>query len=568
MKRIALFICAAVLVAVGCTTTQTGGGNTSGLNADFEISVNPCYAQEPVTFTNKTKGGKQPYTCEWTISVTNAHMSGNEVSYTFPNNGSYAVTLNVTDADGNKAMRRKNVIVNPAAVPETGNLTLNWVGRTGGYCSTASVALSPSQDAAYIAVGKPANSLYSFNTTTGELNWQKLIVDTQNIAANTSSSTTPSVDADGTIYAAGGNSSSFGRLVAFNPDGTEKWRFGKTQDGGFFTNNKYEPTINGGIPAIGSENVYIGNTGTTGSVLAVNKSTGARVGYFCNTEGTGGPTGGSRAGVIITQSNTLHWYGGQYGHFVGSKATLDGAEGAGTYGGYKNIYSSGVEKSKTNAMSQMAALKINGKDCVAGIATDQTSTKIYAIDANCEQVFCHRIYDTAEQDQGGVVVDGEDNLVASLNFTLGQADGGIIVVDPTTPEGTVVRRYSVMEKVSGAPAIDAAGNVHFFTETGFYYIIKPAGESFELLLKKNLSTLIPADARYADDYEDLYVAKFWSSPIIADDGKIYCCFTDDDTRLFGGVVCISYEGCTGPAYTVWPMVGQNARHTCQQVEGL
>ena len=142
-------------------------------------------------------------------------------------------------------------------------------------------------------------------------------------------------------------------------------------------------------------------------------------------------------------------------------------------------------------------------------------------------------------------------------------NGGIALIDPA--KGSVVARYSVQEKVSGAAAIDNNGNIHFGTEAGFYYIVKRTGTSFELLVKRNLADIIKSDPRYASQYSDLYTAKIWSSVVIGDDGRMYICYTDDDSRAFGGVAVLSYEGCKGPdTSSPWPMMGRNRRHTNNQ----
>ena len=47
-------------------------------------------------------------------------------------------------------------------------------------------------------------------------------------------------------------------------------------------------------------------------------------------------------------------------------------------------------------------------------------------------------------------------------------------------------------------------------------------------------------------------------------GWDYICFTDNSTRAFGGVACLSFEGCQGPADSDWPMIGHDRRHTGKQ----
>ena len=164
-------------------------------------------------------------------------------------------------------------------------------------------------------------------------------------------------------------------------------------------------------------------------------------------------------------------------------------------------------------------------------------------------------------DNGSVVVTKEGYIVATLNFTNGQENGGIIVVDPSTREGKLVAQYRVQEKVSGAPAIDAAGNIHFGTESGNYYVVD---KDCKLLAKKDLKELVLADERYKTEIPLTDPAKVYSSVVIGDDGKVFIQFTNNDSgkvRAFGALVCLEVGGCTGVGDTPWPMMGQNRRHT-------
>ena len=164
-------------------------------------------------------------------------------------------------------------------------------------------------------------------------------------------------------------------------------------------------------------------------------------------------------------------------------------------------------------------------------------------------------------DNGSVAVTPDGNIVATLNYSNGQTNGGIVVVKPTSPTGTKVAEYRVQEKVSCTPAIDAAGNIHFATESGNYYVVD---KDCKLLVKKTLKNLVQGDNRYKETFANLDAAKVWSSPVIGDDGKVYLQFTNNDAakkREFGAIVCFTVPQCSGPANSDWPMIGQNRRHT-------
>ena len=321
--------------------------------------------------------------------------------------------------------------------------------------------------------------------------------------------------------------------------------------------------MQGGICGIGSKNIYFGNCGTTGSVLAADKATGARVGWVTNADGTGGPAGGVRSGIVLTKNGQIVWGGGKYGtHFI-AQSKLDGAGNAGV--AYDNRYY--PIQAKNNTEGGIAALTINGKTCIAGLWTsnDTGIPWIYAFDvATGEKVCEYAIEDSPEMDNGAIVVTKEGYLVGTLNFSNGQENGGIIVVDPSTADGRKVAEYRVQEKVSGSPAIDAAGNIHFGTESGNYYVVD---KDCKLIAKRDLKELILADSRYTEAIPFTDAAKVYSSVVIGDDGKIFIQFTNNDSakkRAFGAIACLQIPECKGVSDSVWPMFGQNRRHTNNQ----
>lgn len=550
MKKYLFLIATCVIALVACNKEQASGA----LNATITIQPNPCDAGEKIKFSANVTGGKSPYTYKWTAEVNRKQtdLDKNEPSFewTFGVNGTYKVTLVVTDAAGSKVEKKKNLVVNPSKIDEKGELTLVWNGYMEGYSTISSAAVD---DNGNVYATTQALKLYKFSPS-GETLWCKPIISRPSTDSHTF--VTPTVDSDGTVYVGGGTVGPDGVYVAFNPDGTEKWRF---KD--FYNTEAPSPAIQATMAAIGDENVYVGNVGTFGTITSINKATGKRV-NFCR-RGASNPTGGARTGVVLSKAGTLHWYGGMYGIYGAPTSPFD-VQGDGV--DYKwRMFGDGnsPEFAKVTPMGGLALVTINGKSNVCGMASDMVGTKVYAIDC-AEGTLTSVCYidDTEDQDQGGVVVTKDGYLVASLNYTLGHDNGGLVMVNPA--DGTIVSRYSVQEKVAGSAAIDAAGNIHFGTEAGFYYIVKPTGDGFELLVKRNIADIIKKDSRYASTYAEMYTAKAWSSVVIGDDGKMYICFTDNDTRLFGGVACLTYEGCTGPAASEWPMVGRDRRHTCKQ----
>lgn len=560
MKKFAFILMAAAALFTACNKEENpqGGGNTPGGNlsvkADFTISANPCFVGDEITFTATATGGAEPYTYTWTIG-TDINLEGQEVKYTFEKNNAYIVKLTVVDSQGNKAEKRKNLVVNPAVIAEKGDVTLLWAAYTRGYNAVSSPAVAD-DGSVYAVSGANADNpgmLYKFDKDGKQL-WAKEL--------GGQAKGTPSIDTDGTVFIGNGSTNGTAAVFAFNPDGSKKWEF---------TSDKFwaapgatlAASMQAGICGIGSKNIYFGNCGTTGSVLAADKATGARVGWVTNADGTGGPAGGVRSGVVITKNGQIVWGGGKYGtHFI-AQSKLDGAGNAGV--AYDNRYY--PIQAKNNTEGGIAVLTINGKTCIAGLWTsnDTGLPWIYAFDVATGEGVCNfLIEDTPDMDNGAIVVTKEGYLVGTLNFSNGQENGGIIVVDPSTADGRKVAEYRVQEKVSGSPAIDAAGNIHFGTESGNYYVVD---KDCNLIAKRDLKELVLGDSRYTEAIPFTDAAKVYSSVVIGDDGKVYIQFTNNDAakkREFGAIACLQIPECKGVSDSVWPMFGQNRRHTNNQ----
>lgn len=546
---------AAVAVFAACSEKENGSGAGSGepLAADFTISINPCKVGEEIELKATASGGVTPYTFTWELG-SDIKLEGQDVKYTFEQNGAYITKLVVVDKAGNKVEKRKNLVVNPAEISEQGSVTLAWASKLQGYNAWSSPAVA---DDGSVYATTQSNTLYKFSKT-GEVLWTKVLTTFE--GATTQG--TPSIDADGTVFIGTGTKNGSAKIYALNPDGSEKWVF---TDFWCAAGQTLSPSVNSPIIGIGESNVYFGNCGTAGTMIAANKANGQRVAWQMNASGAG-PAGGVRSGVLVTKGGMLHWGGGVYGFFGASKNTVDGANNSGVQWTWQT-WGGSPDRSVNNNQGAIALATVGGKTCIVGVYTDETNNgpKVYALDSATGQVVSTLyIADSPAMDNGSVAVTSEGNIVATLNFSNGQTNGGIVVVKPTSPEGTKVAEYRVQEKVSCTPAIDAAGNIHFATESGNYYVVDA---SCKLIVKKNLKELVLADARYKDTYANLEATKVWSSPVIGDDGKIYLQFTNNDAgkkREFGLLVCMQVPVCKGPGNSDWPMIGQNRRHTNNQ----
>lgn len=549
MKKFAFILMAAAALFTACAEGEggtSGGGSSLAVKADFTMSATQVLVGEEVTFTATAEGGVSPYTFNWQLG-TSVNLSGQTVKYTFDNNGGVIVKLTVLDKDGNKAEKRKNLIVNPRPVAEQGQVNLLWAAKIQGYNAISTPAIA---DDGSIYATSQAGILYKFDKN-GNVLWQK--------ETGLGIKGTPSIDTDGTVFLGAGTAGGTAKVYAFNPDGTIKWEF---TDFWAASGKTLAPTMQGAVCAIGTNNLYIGNCGESGALIALNKSNGQRLGWVNNA------TGGVRTGVLLSKGGYLHWGGGKYGVFAVEQSSLDNAGNSdiGWFWRYYNV------QGMNNAEGPIALAKVNGKTCVVGVQTSNETGLpwVYAVNASSAKGYAQAESEyavpstTGEMDNGSVAVTAEGYIVATLNYTNGKEDGGIIVVNPSTNPGTLVAEYRIMEKVSGAPAIDAAGNIHFGTESGNYYVVKIVDGKCELVAKKDLAALVLADSRYAETIPFDSPAKVYSSVVIGDDGRVYLQFTNNDAgkvREFGALVCLEVGGCTAPGNTDWPMMGQNRRHT-------
>ncbi|MBE6215248.1 MAG: hypothetical protein E7123_03360 [Bacteroidales bacterium] len=559
MKRLALIFMAALAFTVACSEKEGGsdaGSGTGGpLTVDFTISANPCLVGQEIELKATVAGGVSPYTFTWELG-SDIKLEGQEVKYTFDANGSYITVLTVVDKSGKKVVKRKNLVVNPAEVPEQGTVNLLWANKVTGYNAWSAPAIA---DDGSIYATTQSNILYKYDKD-GKLLWEKKFNHTVEGAGTQG---TPSIDADGTVYIGTGSANGAAKVYALNPDGSEKWVF---SDFWCAPTQVLSPSFFSPICGIGESNIYFGNCGTAGTMIAADKATGNRVAWMQNEKG-GGPAGGVRAGVVITKEGMLHWGGGKYGFFGVAKNTVDGANNSGVMWNWQ-VWNAEPDAPANNNQGALGIATIGGKTCIVGVVSDVSGygPKVYAMDsATGEAVSTYRVEDSPAMDNGSVAVTSEGYIVATLNFSNGQSNGGIVLVNPTSPEGKKVAEYRVQEKVSCTPAIDAAGNIHFATESGNYYVVD---KDCKLVVKKKLKEMLLADDRYKEAFAKLDAAKVWSSPVIGDDGKIYLQFTNNDAakkREFGAIVCMQIPECTAPGNTDWPMIGQNRRHTnCQK----
>lgn len=547
------FILLLLLVVTSCSDDV----KENALTAKFKFEKTTYYVGETVTITDETMGGSGNYTYHWDFG-NGTTSTENKPTVTYQTNGAYTLTLEVKDASGSFAMAHKLLTIDSAPLPEVGNVRLKWVAATplGEVRSTAPAV----SDDNFIYMTSNDHFLRKFSVEDGSEIWSfDLWTTADGDAPDGNTHTTPSIDTDGTIYLGSGDTSGkVGRVYAIRPDGTKKWVVAGNAETGFWNKGAAStPRINYLTCAIGESHVYMGNGGSTGSVLAVDKSTGYRAGYVANADNTGGPSGGVSAGLVLTSDKTIVWTGGKNGLFGASAAALNAG---GNVVWSWQVYSTGDDKPSQNMNGSLA---VGADGTIYGVATfPSTGSSVFAMGSDGLEKWRTTLGNVGNLDQSGVVIGLDGSIIATVKRASGEATGGVVSLN--AENGSINWSYGIPEDVSGCAAIDQAGNIHFGTQSGNYYIIRPKASEDQLILKRDIAALISeSNSSMKTDWIP-ESGKIWSSPTIGPDGTIYIGITNANDSSKSALIALEDDGITGAAASPWPMKGKDRRHTCAQ----
>ncbi len=363
------------------------------------------------------------------------------------------------------------------------------------------------------------------------------------------SNMTPSVDTDGTIYIGTGDGSN-GKLFAINPDGNKKWiTFNDPTTGFWNKGNAANAKMRSVSPAFDDKYVYCGNGGSTGSMIAVDKTTGNRVSYLTNADGTSGPAGGVYAGPVISKQGMMYIMCTNYGMFGVAKATM--AKDDNTFSPWAwRAFDSGLNS------GCHASMAIDNEGNVYGmIYTSDLTTTIYSVASDGSVRWTTPIENTGKQDQGGVVIGTDGTVYASLK-SQGDMPGGIVAL---SAGGTIKWQYEISESVSSTPVIDKDGHILFGTERGNFYILDANGTDAIAVLDV-AGAIANSESAYASEWAATQ-GKFWSSPVVDADGTIYVAITNTQDESKSLLVALSSKYVKGLPTTGWPMRAKDAQHT-------
>ncbi len=388
----------------------------------------------------------------------------------------------------------------------------------------------------------------------------------------------PSVEPDGSmIYASGGSSAGTNtRICAYGADGGEpEWVF--TADRFFGNGANPSPNLNKMTVAIGDKNIYVGNGGTTGSVLAIDKASGGRISYVAaNADGTGGPAGGCVSGPALSASGVLGWTS-NYNLGTVSQAGLDNPAGNHeTYG----KFTTGLLYPTSNLNGPVGGLvctNVGGEDYIVSYFPAKSGNTVTVISVKASDAlnttgssgkpaWTYEIKDS-KQDQGGIAVGPQGEIIVPLKNVGG--NGGLVAVKA---DGSgIAWQYEIGTDVGGGAAVDDAGNIHFISDANpaTYYIVKPdyENQTCDLLASVDLLALAKSSTPAGGSLDDCEVSKSWTSVMIGNDGKMYVSINAGPTGnqyAKGLVMCLTYKGCKGPGNTPWPMQAADCSHTAVQ----
>lgn len=534
-----------LLSFVSCSDEDKSGKDIP--SAGFSMSPEKGQIESEIQFTNTSYGGSGNFSLAWDFGDGTVSSGENPV-HAYDEKGIFIVSLTVTDGSGRTNIYRKTIEITDKIV-EKGDLTLLWTSSTHlAKLVSNSAALSPDGKTVYI--NSNDHILRSYDVATGVEKWAfDMTNPSWGAQATGGSNMTPSVDADGTVYIGTGDGSN-GKLFAINPDGSKKWiTFNDPTNGFWNKGNAANAKMRSVSPVFDDKYVYCGNGGSTGSMIAVDKTTGNRVSYLTNADGTSGPAGGVYSGPVISKQGMMYLMCTNYGLFGVAKTGMAKNDNTFTPWAWR-AFDSGLGGGCHASMAIDDAGNAYGM-----IYTANLTTNVYSVASDGSVRWTTPIENTGKQDQGGVVIGADGTVYASLK-SQGDMPGGIIAV---SSGGTIKWHYEISESVSGTPLIDADGHILFGTERGNFYILDANGTEAIAVLDV-AGAIANSGSPYASEWTATE-GKFWSSPVVGTDGTIYIAITNTQDESKSLLVALSSKYVKGLATTGWPMRAKDAQHS-------
>ena len=519
------------------------------LSVDFTIDREKAFTGDEVSFTAVVSGGTAPYTYAWSFNDESTSSEANP-KVTFTTTGVKVISLNVTDAAGNKPARpkAKTFLVEEKPIEDKGDIAVAWYalfGDKGGGVRGAAPAVDDAGNIYLAGSVKDNGKLYKVSPE-GKVLASVAIGGTGNYCLSAG------IDKAGSIL--GGGASGGGAVMAKYDSGlTKLW------SAEFWGNGK-DPNPKlwyGYAVQVSDAALLVANAGTTGTMGAISAADGKRLTWLVNSE-NGAISGGCRQAPAVSKDG-FAWQAcaanGVVGAEVSGLLTGSGAV-VNTFNLVKNLIDAGGNQFTLTCSGsdrpQMAVVTVDGTSYGAGLCSPEGDpATVYLIDkTGAGKGFLINdtntsIANTTAQDQGGVVIGPANEVIVNLKSGA-DASGGIVAVNPKTM--TLAWEYRLAESVSGTPAVTAEGLVVFGTDKGSFCIIKPdaATKGAELVAKADITALVKEAGMPFDAAFESPNIKMWSGVTIGDDGKMYVGFQKVDMETESGASSVDHS---------WPQTG-------------
>ncbi len=538
--------------------TITVSDNSIPPVADFSYSPEEVVAGEPIKFTDLSTD--EDGTIEsWLWKFGTSTSTEQNPEYTFGQAGETTVSLTVTD--NNLATNTKTITIDV----ESGSheITLNWSqsyeDTSGAYVKYTSPAVSPSEE--YIYVTSSGYNLVCFGKD-GVQKWSyKMGTNPSAVSSEgdlIAPTPCPSVDTDGTVYAAAGfkeDTSVAGQSVIVSvyegETAIEKWSTELLSNASlrFFapviTDDKIMFSDRGGTSlhfhvrtkSDGKE-VYEGhcNSGSYGGVVSLKNG--------ISIAGTGG-SWGSRVFFEATKHDCSPLYalkraqGEGCMYYLNETADSDNAANYGTQSGYTTEYPGGSSMA-VDADQKVYILYSNqgffGTSSIFGNAV------VYCYDTNKTEMGVTPtpewgcvFYGGADQTGVGLVLGEDGTVYAASHYKESNGWGSQIAAISST--GTLKWQYAVEGEVKSSPAVDNEGCI-FYNDQTKGKIVKLSADGQKL-----------AELALGDD--------LYSSPTIASDGTIYVTGMKDGKPTLFSLSASSTDGYADS----WSQMGGSPQKT-------
>ena len=533
-----------------CTKIITIQDTNKSPVPDFEWTpAEGIVAGDDVQFTDKsTDPDGSAVAGEWKIGAST--VAEQNPKFTFNEFGDIEVTLTVTDNQRKKASTTKTIHV--AKSPNS--LELAWAkpfdNDSEAYTKFTSPATNADGSVVYafssglhlVAFDPDGNQKWVFDANLHNPNPRS------SDGTKTGSSCTPSVDKDGTIFLAlaynesGGTADNESGVYAINPDGTQKWYFP-------WRNAKYINVI----PVILDEKIFLATKSNptdddlwTGKPFKdngaiLNKATGSFDQVVRVKRGSHGGFAATKEETILVHTDDS--YGTRLLWKEDGQWKHYGADGG------RDKFMLGFTYSGTTTLnSQTTYMAIDGNN------------RVYVLygKSNGGQgvLMCYDLNKFSQTDgikpEWTLELDGNTKRYSSLGVALDgngtvyvTTHNGLTAVDPDGTKKWFLHSSSENFTVWGSPAVDNQGYAYF-------------NESEVVDGVQTVAKLVKVKPDGTRASEIALGTSLRTSPTISPDGTIYCTGMKD-----GKVTLFSVKGsATGPA-TGWSQLGGNPRKSCK-----